>query len=99
MNAPIMNILCWLGFAGALVAIVVYFVQIAIRPQWVRLISGAGLFFTGVGLAEAARILPTLNAGAALGGAVCVIALLTSVYFQCAATLRGRNGDRRAPAA
>ena len=46
--------LYWLGLAGAAAAVVIYFVQIAILRKTVRLVSGAGLFFTGIGLGEAA---------------------------------------------
>ena len=85
--------LYWAGVAGAAVALVVYFVSIAIRPRWVRLINGAGLFFTGLGLGEAALSLRALGpmrpeaTNAAFG--ICV--LLVAVYFQSVAALRGRR--------
>ena len=94
MSAPIDG-LYWLGLASALVAVVVYFVQIAMRPQWVRLISGAGLFLTGVGVAQAALLLRALGPQSpqAVGGAIGVAALIAAVYFQAAAALRGRRQD------
>lgn len=86
----------WVGLAGAAAAIVIYFVQIALRPQAVRLINGAGLFFTGMGLAGMAMMLPRLPVDAYFVGLVATSALLIAVYFQAAASLRGRRGDRRA---
>ena len=100
MSAPIMG-LYWVGLASAMVAVVVYFIQIAMRPQWVRLISGAGLFLTAVGLAQAALSLRSLGAQSpqAVGGAIGVAALIAAVYFQVAAALRGRREPRQEPGA
>lgn len=97
MNVVMIEGFYWLGLLGALAALVVYFLQIAIRPQWVRLISGAGLFFTGVGLAQAALSLHALRADSplVLGAAIGVAALIAAVYFQSVAALRGRRGERR----
>ena len=40
------------GFGAG--AIVVYFVALAMRPKVVRILNGGGLFFTGLGLIQAA---------------------------------------------
>jgi len=96
MIGTIIESLHWIGLAGAAAAIVIYFVQIALRPKAVRLITGAGLFFTGLGLAGTASVLPRLPADMDFVGAVATVALMTAVYFQGAASLRGRRGDRRA---
>ena len=95
MTDTVIEALHWLGLAGAVAAIVIYFAQITMRPQSIRLISGAGLFFTGVGLAMMANPLPRLPIDMQLGAALGVLALLVAVYFQGAASLRGRKGDRR----
>ena len=91
--------LYWLGLAGAAVAVVVYFVQIAILRKTVRLVSGAGLFFTGIGLGEAAIAMRALNPDRATPGAVAVVALLIAVYFQAASAFRQRRAGREPPTA
>lgn len=99
MTEAVAAVLYWLGLAGALAAIVVYFLQIALRPQWVRLLTGAGLFFTGLGLGQTALSLHALpTGGAQVGAGFGVLALLAAVYFQSAAALRGRRGERGASA-
>jgi hypothetical protein len=85
-----LEILYWVGLAGAAAAIVIYFVQVAIFRNTVRLVSGAGLFFTGVGLAEAAIVMHSLSGDRALPGAIAVVALLIAVYFQSVSALRRR---------
>ena len=91
--------LYWLGLAGAAVAIVIYFVQIAILRKTVRLVSGAGLFFTGIGLGEAAIAMRALSPDRATPGAVAVVALLIAVYFQAASALRQRRAGHEPPPA
>jgi hypothetical protein len=92
----LLGALYWLGLAGGAAAVVIYFVQIAMLRKAVRLVSGAGLFFTGVGLAEAAIAMHAAgpDASRATPGAIAVVALLIAVYFQGASALR----TRRAPA-
>ena|SRR5579871_1882681 len=101
MDAVLALALYWAGLLGGLAALIVYFLQIAIRPRWVRLISGSALLFTGIGLAEAAICLHTLRASEPqrLGASIAVLALLAAVYLQSAAALRGRRVERIAPAA
>jgi hypothetical protein len=92
-------VLYWAGLLGALAALVVYFLQIAIRPKWVRLVSGSALLFTGIGLAETAVGLHALRPSdpQQLGAGIAVLALLAAVYLQAAAALRGRRAERREP--
>jgi hypothetical protein len=86
-------VLYWLGLAGGAAAVVIYLVQIAVLRKTVRLVSGAGLFFTGLGLAEAAVAMHALgpDMGRATPGALSVVALLIAVYFQGASALRQRR--------
>ena len=87
------NVLYYLGLLGAAAAVVIYFVQIARFRKWVRLVSGAGLFFTGVGLAEAVVAMRAVGSDMdrAMPSAVCVAALLAAVYLQGVAALRRRS--------
>jgi hypothetical protein len=98
MNPTLVTVLSAAGLAGAAGAVVVYFLQVALRKRAMRLVTGAALFFTGIGLAEAALTLRVLPSGASLGGGVCVVALLIAVWFQAAAAMRTRVGDRRTEA-
>jgi hypothetical protein len=100
MSSQLLNGVYWVGLIGALISVVVYFVQIAMRPKWVRLISGAGLFFTGVGLAHAATSLRALGPSSpqAIGAGIGVAALIAVVYFQSIAALRGRRAEAGSPA-
>ena len=98
MNSTLVSVLSAAGLAGAAGAVVVYFLQVALRKRAMRLITGAALFFTGIGLAEAALTLRVLPASASLSGGVCVMGLLIAVWFQAAAAMRTRRGDPR-PAA
>ena len=90
----LLDVLYWLGLAGGAAAVVIYLVQIAMLRKTVRLVSGAGLFFTGVGLAEASVAMHAVSADAsrATPGAVAVVALLIAVYFQGVSALRQRRG-------
>jgi len=87
-----LNVLYWLGLIGAAAAVVIYFMQIARFKGWVRLVTGAGLFFTGLGLAEASVAMRVMGSDMdrAVPNAVCVAALLAAVYFQSVAALRSR---------
>ncbi|HEY1881100.1 MAG TPA: hypothetical protein VGG68_14330 [Caulobacteraceae bacterium] len=89
----LLGVLYWLGLAGAAAAVVLYFVQIAMLRKTVRVVSGAGLFFTGVGLAEAAIAMHAggPDASRATPGAIAVAALLIAVYFQAVSALRTRR--------
>jgi hypothetical protein len=88
-----LGVLYWLGLAGGAAAVLLYFVQIARLRKTVRLVSGAGLFFTGVGLAEAAIAMHAAgpDASRATPGAIAVAALLIAVYFQGVSALRTRR--------
>jgi len=88
-----LNVLYWLGLLGAAAAMVVYFMQIARFRKWVRLVTGAGLFFTGLGLAEACIAMRAMGSDMdhAVPNAVTIAALLAAVYFQGVAALRQRR--------
>jgi hypothetical protein len=92
----LLGVLYWLGLAGAAAAVVIYLAQVAIFRKTVRLVSGAGLFFTGVGLAEAAIALHAAgpDTGRSMPGAVAVVALLIAVYFQATSALRSRRARK-----
>ena len=87
-------ILYWLGLTGGGAAVLIYFVQIAMLRKTVRLVSGAGLFFTGIGLAQSAIALHAVPANQTIPGAVAVVALLIAVYFQAVSALRQRSRAR-----
>ncbi len=89
----VLNVLYWLGVLGAAAAMVIYFMQIARFKKWVRLVTGAGLFFTGLGLAEAAFAMHAMGSDVdrAMPNAVTIAALLAAVYFQGVAALRQRK--------
>ena len=85
-------VLYWLGLAGGAAAVALYFVQIFMLRKTVRLVSGAGLLFTGIGLAQAAIAMHAAGpeAGRALPAAIAVVALLIAVYFQGVSAVRQR---------
>lgn len=89
----VLNIFYWVGLLGAAAAMVIYFAQIARFKKWVRLVTGAGLFFTGLGLAEASVSMHVMGADMdrVMPNAITVAALLAAVYFQSVAALRQRK--------
>ncbi|HEY1426928.1 MAG TPA: hypothetical protein VGF50_09675 [Caulobacteraceae bacterium] len=89
----VLNIFYWVGLLGAAVAMVIYFAQIARFKKWVRLVTGAGLFFTGLGLAEASVSIHVMGSDMdrAMPNAVTIAALVAAVYFQSVAALRQRK--------
>ena len=95
--------LYWIGVSGGFFAIAAYFVALAIRPKWVRVLNGSALFFTGLALMQLGMLIRNeplgpgwFNANAAVFG------LLLAVAVQAYAVLRNRRAwdgvDRRAPA-
>ena len=101
MNPSVVTALVWASYLGAAFALIVYFAIILRRPQWIRLLNGSGLFFSGVALTQA----PTILNRADLGGigyaaALITVLVLVSVVAQAAAALRNRQAwdgvDRRA---
>ena len=100
MNPPVVTILMWASGLTALAAIGVYFFVLARRPQWIRLLNGSGLFFTGLALAQVAVLLPRAAAQGALSTiAVTVALLIAAVVAQSWSALRNRRSwdgiDRR----
>jgi hypothetical protein len=103
VSLPILTVLNWASGLAALVAIAVYFYVLARRPQWVRLLNGSGLFFTGVALTQVAVLLPGAAERGALNTiAVTVALLIAAVLAQSYSALRNRRAwdgvERRAGA-
>jgi hypothetical protein len=93
-------LLAWASAAASILAVVVYFYVIARQPQWVRLLNGSSLFFTGVALSLVAVVLPRAAASGSLGlTATAAGLLILSVVVQAVAALRNRRAwdgvDRR----
>jgi hypothetical protein len=89
------------AFCFGAAGIVVYFVALAMRPKMVRVLNGSGLFFSGLGLIQAAvwfRDTPPSVAWFNRDIAICTFCL--AVAIQCYAVLRNRRAwdgvDRRA---
>ncbi|MGA0603315.1 hypothetical protein ACO2Q3_21585 [Caulobacter sp. KR2-114] len=102
MNA---HALYWVGVCGGFFAIAAYFIALAMRPKWVRVLNGSALFFTGLGLMQMAIMIRTTSLGTGWFNAnMAVLALLIAVVVQAYAVLRNRRAwdgvERRAsPAA
>jgi len=91
VSLAVVPVLTWASGLSALIAIVVYFYVLARRPQWVRLLNGSGLFFTGLALTQVAVLLP----GAAVNGALNTIAvtvalLIAAVLAQSLSAIQNR---------
>jgi NADH:ubiquinone oxidoreductase subunit K len=100
MSLDLLPVLTWASGLSALLAVVVYFYVIARRPQWIRLLNGSSLFFTGVALSLIAAILPqAARQGALFTIAATVALLIAAVLVQSWAALRNRKAwdgvDRR----
>ena len=103
MSLTVVTVLSWASHLTALVAVGVYFYVLARRPQWVRLLNGSGLFFTGVALTQVAALLPGAAAQGALNTiAVTVALLIAAVLAQSWSALQNRRAwdgeERRAGA-
>jgi hypothetical protein len=95
------QVLYWVGVSGGFAAIAAYFVALAIRPRWVRVMNGSGLFFTGLGLMQTAIMIRATPLGQSWFNAnAAVVALLIAVIVQAWAALRNRRSwdgvERRA---
>ena len=100
VNPDLLAFLTWAGYSGAAGGLLVYFIVLLRRPQWVRLLNGSGLFFSAFGLSLA----PSLLHRTAMAGSAFNAVLLTSLSFaavvaQSYAALRNRRAwdgvDRR----
>jgi hypothetical protein len=92
------------AFCFGAAAIVVYFVALALRPRVVRVLNGSGLFFTGLGLIQAAVWLrDTPTSVAWFNRDIAIVAFCLAVVIQSVSVLRNRKAwdgtDRRSPAA
>ncbi len=92
MNDTLIPVLTWASGLSAIGALGVYFYVVAKRPQWIRLLNGSGLFFTGVALSLIAAMLPrAAEVGALNTIAVTVALLIAAVAVQSWAALRNRK--------
>jgi hypothetical protein len=94
------QVLYWVGIVGGFGAICAYFVALALRPKWIRVLNGSALFFTGLGLMQSAILIRNATLGPSWFNAnVAVVALLVAVGVQGFAVLRNRRAwdgvDRR----
>jgi hypothetical protein len=92
----LIDILCWLSAAGALVGAGCYIYGYILHAKGTRRWHTASLLFSGFGLAN----LPIVLRGGAQGpnvfnGAVLVAFLLLGMGCQAMTAFRGRRGDRR----
>ena len=85
-------VLMWASGLSAAFAIVVYFLVLMRRPQWVRLVNGSGLFFTGAALTQVAVLLPGApERGALFTVAVTMALLIAAVLAQSWGALQNRK--------
>ena len=93
------EVLSWLAYGGAIVAVAVYLFAWIRRPAAVRLLNNAGLFFTGVGLLFVPLFMPRAYGEADRYAAFSVLFLLLGLAAQILAALRERRAwdglDRR----
>ncbi|HEX7758019.1 MAG TPA: hypothetical protein VF459_00845 [Caulobacteraceae bacterium] len=94
--------LYWVGVCGGFLAIAAYFVALAVRPRWARVVNGSALFFTGLALIQLAILARAQGLGPGWFNAnVAVICLLLAAAVQAYAVLRNRKAwdgvERRAP--
>ena len=95
--------LYWVGIVGGFSAVAAYFVALAIRPKWVRVVNGSSLFLTGLGLMQLSILVRNTPLGISWFNAnVAVVALVLAVLVQAYAVLRNRGAwdgvDRRGEA-
>jgi hypothetical protein len=95
------QVLYWLGIIGGFAAVCAYFVALAVRPKWIRVLNGSALFFTGLGLMQSAMLIRNTTLGPSWFNAnAAVVTLLIAVGVQSYAVLRNRRAwdgvDRRA---
>ena len=93
------QVLSWLAYGGALVAIVIYVWAWLRRPAAIRLLNNAGLFFTGLGLLFVPLFMPRAYGEADRYALFSVIFLLLALAAQILAAFRERRAwdglDRR----
>jgi hypothetical protein len=97
VSRDVFAIVAFLFGAGA---IVVYVVALAMRPRAIRMLNGAGLFFTGLGLIQAAVwFRDTPPSVAWFNRDVTIAALCLAAAIQSLSVLRNRRAwdgiDRR----
>jgi hypothetical protein len=102
MSKALIPALTFASGLSAVVALGVYVYVVARRPQWIRLLNGSGLLFTGIALILIAALLPgAAGLGSLFTIAVTVALLIASVLVQSWAALRNRKAwdgvDRRRP--
>jgi hypothetical protein len=93
------EVLAWLAYGGAILAVLVYFWAWLRRPAAIRLLNNAGLFFTGLGLLFVPLFMPRDYAQADRYAVFSVVFLLLALAAQILAAFRERRAwdglDRR----
>ena len=95
------DLISWLAYGGALVAVAVYVLVWVRRPNVIRLLNNSGLFFTGMGLVFIPLFMTrdAAGAGADRYATFSVVFLLLALAAQVLAALRERRAwdglDRR----
>ena len=93
------EVLSWLAYGGAALAVAVYFWAWLRRPAAIRLLNNAGLFFTGLGLLFIPLFMPRAYGEADRYALLCVVFLLVGLAAQILAAFRERRAwdglDRR----
>ncbi|MFI4976166.1 MAG: hypothetical protein ACHP84_16630 [Caulobacterales bacterium] len=94
------QVLFWLGMVFGFGGIVAYFSVLTFGPQASRLVNGAGLFLTGLGLIQTAFVVRLASPSHAwLNANLAIVALCLAVFAQTLAIVRNRKAwdgvDRR----
>ena len=76
---------------AGLAAVVAYFIVLARRPEWVRVLNGSGLLFVGVALFQTPFLLQQARGPAAVNVGIVVVLLLLAAGAQALAALRNRR--------
>jgi hypothetical protein len=92
--------LYWLGLVGGFGGVSAYFLALAIRPRWIRVLNGSALLMTGLASMQTAIVIRPLALGAYWFSAnVAIVAMVFATAIQAASVLRSRNAwdgvDRR----
>ena len=75
------------GFA----AVVAYFVVLARRPEWVRVLNGSGLLFVGVALFQTPFLMQQAKGAGVVNVDIIVVLLILAAIAQGFAALRNRR--------
>ena len=76
---------------AGLAAVVAYFIVLARRPEWVRVLNGSGLLFVGVALFQTPFLLQQARGPAIVNVEIIVVLLVLAAIAQGFAALRNRR--------